>query len=152
MDGNARGTPDPGPRRHFAWSTSAGPTHSLGPPPCPAFAWPAAPRPAHSACPVPHRHLFAGPAASPRIRRARSAAALIRPAASPRPHSRAPARQLQIVTYTGGRNRDGGTPLPGARITCIAAGVLRKWRSELAAPVRRSVGKVVTNQHTDIGV
>jgi hypothetical protein len=33
--------------------------------------------------------------------------------------------QLQIVTYTGGRNRDGGTPPAGDRIRCMASGVLR---------------------------
>src|ERR1022692_2109905 len=44
--------------------------------------------------------------------------------------------QLQIVTYTGGRNRDGGTPGDGERIRCMASGVLRKRRSELAARLR----------------
>jgi hypothetical protein len=38
---------------------------------------------------------------------------------------RLPGLQLQIVTYTGGRNRDGGTPPAGERIRCMASGVLR---------------------------
>src|SRR5258708_12558168 len=44
--------------------------------------------------------------------------------------------QLQIVTYTGGRNRDGETPAAGARIRCMASGVVRKRRSALAAVLR----------------
>jgi hypothetical protein len=33
--------------------------------------------------------------------------------------------QLQIVTYTGGRNREGGTPPVGDLIRCMASGVVR---------------------------
>src|SRR5690606_27498040 len=61
-------------------------------------------------------------------------------------------RYVQIVPYTGGRNRDGGTPLLGDFITCIALGVLKKCRNEFAAADRRSAGNVLTCQHTGIGV
>ena len=49
-----------------------------------------------------------------------------------------------MVTYTGGRNRDGGTPAPGALSSFIASGVLRKCRREPAAALRRSVLDVVS--------
>ena len=43
-----------------------------------------------------------------------------------RPEGQHAGPQLQIVTYTGGRNLDGGMPSVGERIRCIASGVPRK--------------------------
>src|SRR6185312_7345925 len=62
-----------------------------------------------------------------------------------------PAGQLQIVTYTGGRKRDGGTPVPGERISCMASGVDRKRRSELAAVLRLCRSCRVAFQHASPG-
>src|SRR6266851_797453 len=56
-----------------------------------------------------------------------------------------------MVTYTGGRKRDGGTPAAGARISCIASGVLRNRRSELATALRCWRSSIVTNQHPSTG-
>jgi hypothetical protein len=57
-----------------------------------------------------------------------------------------------MVTYTGGRKRDGGTPTLGVRMRCIASGVLRKRRSALAAGDRRSDLSEVTCQVLSTGV
>jgi hypothetical protein len=54
--------------------------------------------------------------------------------------------QLQIVTYTGGRKRDGGTPAPGEHMSCMANGVDRKFTNEVDVVVRRSVRSVVAYQ------
>src|SRR5215467_5802819 len=62
-----------------------------------------------------------------------------------------PGGQLQIVTYTGGRNLDGGTPVAGERIRCMASGVLRKRRSALAALLRLCRSSTVACQHASIG-
>lgn len=39
-----------------------------------------------------------------------------------------PVLNSRWVTYTGGRNRDGGTPAPGEHVSRIASGVARKSR------------------------
>src|SRR6516165_5138081 len=59
--------------------------------------------------------------------------------------------QLQIVTYTGGRNRDGGTPAAGARISCMASGVPRKRRNAPAAALRFCRASSVTCQQASAG-
>src|SRR3954452_10082126 len=59
--------------------------------------------------------------------------------------------QLQMVTYTGGLKRDGGTPAAGDRMTCMASGVDRKRRSPLAAVLRWSRSRVVACQTASAG-
>src|SRR5262245_33418439 len=56
-----------------------------------------------------------------------------------------------MVTYTGGLNRDGGTPAAGARISCMASGVLRNRRSELATVLRCWRSSIVTYQQPSTG-
>src|SRR5215831_363888 len=68
------------------------------------------------------------------------------------PSAQAGASQLQMVTYTGGRNRDGGTPAVGERIRCMASGVPRKRRSELAATLRLWRSSRVACQQPATGV
>ena len=55
----------------------------------------------------------------------------------PRGRRRANA-QLQIVTYTGGRNCVAGTPPSARNIACVASGVARKRCSRAAVAERRS--------------
>src|SRR5580693_4210901 len=59
--------------------------------------------------------------------------------------------QLHMVTYTGGLNRDGGTPVPGDRISCIASGVPRNLRRALAAVLRCWRSSKVAYQHASTG-
>src|SRR5215472_7211467 len=59
--------------------------------------------------------------------------------------------QLQIVTYTGGRNREGGTPSAGERIKCIASGVPRKRRNALALALRCWRSSMLTCQRASTG-